>query len=420
MRVLWIGHNLAYPPVTGVLQRNYNLLREAARGSEVHVLAFDQPGSRPPGVSAEDCAAALRRFCVQVDWVALSAGLAASRYWLGLRGLLSPHAYDVNWLRSTAMTGRLKNISEGVRFDAVHFDTLGLAQYRAFVPDAGVVLNHHNIESAMMDHRAATETRIVPRQYWRLEARKLRNAERRYCAQFDANLVVSPEDGETLARLAPGIETKVVANGVDIEYFTPRPDPGGKTLLFCGGLDWYPNSEAMAYFFDQVWPLLARQLPDVRVVVVGRSPPKWLVELGASDPRLEVTGFVPDAREHFREATAYFCPIRKGGGTRLKILDALAMGVPLVGTTFSCSGIAVEHDEHVLLADTPEAFVAQIVRLLADPRLRAKLASRGRELVCNQYSWPVVGKHLVSAYKEAASLRLSRAQRGLRDAFDHG
>ena len=410
MRVLWVGHNLAYPPVRGVLQRNYNLLREAAKVSEVHVLAFDQPPTRPPGVGAEDCAEALRKFCAHVEWVPLASGVSKSPYWLGLRGLLSRKAYDLNWLASHSMAERLQRTLGRVKFDTVHFDTLGLAPYGRLVSGAGTVLNHHNIESSMMGHRAATETRRVPRLYWRWEAKKLLRAERDYCPQFSVNLVVSPEDGETLASLAPGIETKVVANGVDTEYFTPRADPDGNTLLFCGGLDWYPNGEAMAYFFDQIWPLLTRQRPDIRVVVVGRRPPKWLTQLGDSDRRIHVTGFVDDVRPYFKEATAYICPIRVGGGTRLKILDALAMGMPLVGTTFACSGISVQHEKHVLLADTSEAFAEQILRVLADPVLRANLAAQGRDLVYKDYSWPVVGKSLSQAYSYASSVAAQKSE----------
>lgn len=402
MRVLWIGHNLAYPPVRGVLQRNYNLLREAAKVSEVHVLAFDQPSTRPPGVSAEDCVEALRTFCAHVESVSLPSGGSKNRYWLGLRGLLSRNAYDLNWFASNLMTMRIQRTLDRVKFDTVHFDTLGLAQYRTIVSRAGTVLNHHNIESSMMEQRAAAETRHIPRQYWRWEATKLLRAEREYCPLFPVNLVVSPEDGEMLGGLVPGVETRVVANGVDTEYFTARADPGGSTLLFCGGLDWYPNSEAMDYFFRGIWPLLTRQLPLVRVVVVGRNPPKWLTQLGDSDDRIQVTGFVNDVRPYFRESTAYICPIRVGGGTRLKILDALAMGMPLIGTTFSCSGISVQDKKHVLLADTPEAFVSEVIRVLADPVLRANLAAQGRDLVCKDYSWPVVGRSLLLAYEEAA------------------
>ena len=216
------------------------------------------------------------------------------------------------------------------------------------------------------------------------------------------NLVVSPEDGEALKLHSPGVKTTVVANGVDTEFFVPRPDPEGRTLLFCGGLDWYPNAEAMEHFFEAIWPRLTRRLPDVQMLVVGRRPQKWLKDLGTSDRRIRVTGFVDDVRPYFRAATAYVCPIRIGGGTRLKILDALAMGMPLVGTTFACSGISVEHGRSVLLADDPDSFVDQVVRLLDDPVLRCELASSGRDLVVRKYSWDVVGRSLHSAYAGAA------------------
>lgn len=410
MRILWVGHNLAYPPVRGVLQRNYNLLREAAKECEVYVLAFDQPATRPPGVSAQDCVEALRKFCAHVEYVPLDAGVTKSRYWLGLRGLLSRNPYDLIWLASHTMAARVKSTLERVKFDTVHFDTLGLAQYGTLLNGVGTVLNHHNIESSMMEHRAATETRPVPRQYWCWEAKKLLRAEQRYCPQFGINLVVSPEDGDTLTGLSPGLETKVVPNGVDTEYFTPRADPGGNTLLFCGGLDWYPNGEAMAHFFERIWPRLKQLRPDVRVVIVGRKPPKWLTQLGDTDRHIHVTGFVDDVRPYFTEATAYICPIRVGGGTRLKILDALAMGMPLIGTTFACSGISVQNDKHVLLADTPEAFVSQVLRVLSDPALRHDLAIQGRDLVCEQYSWPVIGRSLRLAYGHASSLAVRKSK----------
>ncbi len=408
MRILWVGHNLAYPPVRGVLQRNYNLLREAAKECEVHVLAFDQPATRPPGVSAEDCVDALMKFCAHVEFVSLARGVfKAHPYWLGLRGLLSREPYDVNWLGSRTMADRLQRTLERATFDAIHFDTLGLAPYRTHVSGVGTVLNHHNVESSMMAQRAANESHLVRRHYWRWEAQKLHRAERHYCPQFALNVVVSPEDGDNLASLAPDLETRVVPNGVDTEYFAPRPDPGGKTLLFCGGLDWYPNGDAMVHFFDAIWPRLTRLLPDVRIFVVGRKPPKWLQQLGGSDPRVHVTGFVDDVRPYFREATVYICPIRVGGGTRLKILDALAMGMPLIATAFACSGLSVEHEKHVLLGNNPEAFANQILRALADPVLRTDLATQGRDLVCRDYSWSVVGKSLLLAYRNA-SLRAAR------------
>ena len=243
-----------------------------------------------------------------------------------------------------------------------------------------------------------------------MQAEKLRRAERLYCPRFVANLTVSAEDASTLARIVPGVETRIVANGVDTEFFTPRADPGGKTLLFCGGLDWYPNGEAMAYFFDEIWPKLTAQQPDIRITVVGRKPPEWLTQLGEADARIMLTGFVDDVRPYFKEAVAYICPIRTGGGTRLKILDALAMGMPLIGTTFACSGISVQDEKHVLLADTAPAFAEQIIRALSSVALRERLAAAGRDHICRHFSWSGIGGHLHKAYcdvSEKSSQRTS-------------
>lgn len=419
MRVLWVVHNLAYPPVRGVLQRNYNLLRQAAKGAEVHVLAFDQPASRPAGVAVEDCVTALKKYCSHVECVPLMTGATKSKYWLGVQGLLTKEAYDLSWFSSRAMAERIRHEVARFGFDAIHFDTIGLAPYRRLAGRVGTVLNHHNIESSMMSLRASNENRAVPRWYWQREARLLCAAERQYASEFSMNFVVSTEDGEVLEQIQPSARTRVIANGVDTEFFSPRLDPGGNTLLFCGGLDWYPNGDAMAYFFEQIWPKLRGEAPNVQIVVVGRKPPVWLSQLAETDLRVTVTGFVDDVRPYFRDAAAYFCPIRVGGGTRLKILDALAMGMPLISTSFACSGIDVKHESSAILADTPDDFVAQTLRVLSDADLRARLAANGRELVCDRYSWDVVGNHLRDAYREAAEMSRTTDEQGSRRS-SHG
>jgi polysaccharide biosynthesis protein PslH len=404
LRILWVGHNLAYPPNRGVLQRNYNLLRQAAKSCEIHVLAFDQPASRPVDVSQADCVQALREFCADVTWVGMADGfLASNRYLLALRGLISSDPYEIHWMRSTKMAELLRSMLDKLQFDVVHFDTIALAQYRPLVSGCGTVLNHHNIESSMMTRRALNESSMLRRAYWSQHAQKLRNLESKWCPSFDLNLVVSTEDRTELTDAVPNLKSTVVPNGTDIEYFTARPDPGGATLLFCGGLDWYPNVDAVRYFFNGIWPKLLRDSPDVEIYIVGRNPPDWLCKLASKDIRLHVTGFVEDARPFFRKATAYVCPIADGGGTRLKILDAFAMGVPLIGTSFACSGLSLKDGEHVLLADSSESFVDQIQRIFADSALRRKLSANARVLVEERYSWDVVGKSLIDSYEFAAA-----------------
>ncbi len=406
MRLLWLGHNLAYPPKGGALQRNYNLLRQAAQKYEVHVLAFDQPATRPVNVKPEDCVKALSAFCAGVDWLSLPQdGMKVYRYWLASRGLVSRDPFEVSWLRSTEMAQKLRMVLQKVAFDVVHFDTLGLAQYRSFVKTPGTVLNHHDVQSALMVQRAKNETNLLLRRYWQREANNLHQCERKWCPQFEENLVCSEDEGKILAGSDSSIRTRVVPNGVDTEYFTPRPDPGSMTLLFCGSLDMYPNREAMRYFFDAIWPRLISWKNNIEIYVVGRMPPDWLKKISTKDNRVRVMGFVEDVRPYFEMATLFVCPIGDGGGTRLKILDSLAMGAPVVSTSFASSGLCLKHRKNILLADTPDAFAECIKEALSSVRLRKSLSIAGVDIVNKIYSWNVIGRSLRDSYDDALRRR---------------
>ena len=399
MKVLWLGHNLAYPPKGGALQRNYNLLQEIARKCEVHVLAFDQPITRPANVTPQDCIKALSRFCASVDWVSLSSSsFGRTRYGLALTGLMTGEPYDFAWLRSAEMANKLRKMVERVSPDVVHVDALGLAQYLPAIGSSGRVLNHHDVESSKIELRARKTPNVLLQSYFKIEAGKLVAAERRWCPQFDVNAVVSEDENDVLSQACPGLRVRVVPNGVDTEYFTPRADPGTRTILFCGSMDMHPNQEAMEYFLRQIWPRVVAQAPDVDLLIVGRKPPEWLNEVARTDPRIQITGFVDDVRPYFQKAAVCICPIVSGGGTRLKILDSLAMGVPVVATSFAASGLSLGHDKHLLLANTEEQFAEYTLHLLSELPLRSRLASAGAERVKQLYSWTVVGQTLMDAY----------------------
>lgn len=409
MRILWLGHNLAFPPKGGPLQRNYNLLKEASKYHEVHVLVFDQPASRPPEVTPEDCVEALSKFCASVGWVPLPKdSFGIGRYWRAVCGLLTGEPYEFRWLRSKEMAQRLQGLASRIQFDVVHADTLGLAPYVSLIPSAGTVLNHHDIESALVQRRAANERSPLWRLFWSREATHLLAAERHWCPLFHVNMVVSDDEGQLLNPSCQQSHIRVVPNGVDTKYFTPRADPGGARLLFCGRLDQLANKGAIAFFFNSIWPQLVDRRKEVEIDVVGKNPPAWLLELSQRDRRVHVPGFVDDVRPYFQKATIFVCPITDGGGTRLKILDALAMGMPIVSTTFAASGLALREGQHLLIADTAEAFVEQIVRLLADKRLREHLAQGGVDVASQTYSWDTIGHSLVAAYEEAAIQRIKR------------
>ncbi len=407
MKILWLGHNLAYPPKGGPLQRNYNLLREAAREHEVHALLFDQPASRPQGVTPQDCVEALSKFCASVDWVPLPTDSFGGRYWRAINGLVTGEPYEFRWLRSKEMVKRLQRLVSRVQFDVVHADTLGLSPYVPLVPHAGTVLNHHDIESALVVRRAAHERNVLWRAFWSQEAAHLLDAEQRWCPTFDVNVVVSADEGQLVKPSCGNSAICVVPNGVDVTYFTPRPDPGGARLLFCGRLDQMANRRAITYFFKSIWPELSSRVKDLEIDVVGKNPPTWLLELAQRDQRVHVPGFVDDVRLYFQKATVFVCPITDGGGTRLKILDALAMGMPIVSTTFAASGLGLRDKEHLLLADTPAEFADKTVQLLSNTDERVCLARIGREIVMRTYSWEVIGQRLREAYFIAKSSKIA-------------
>lgn len=401
MKILWLGHNLSFPPKGGALQRNYNLLRELAKHCEVHVLAFDQPATRPEGVAPEDCVKALSEFCASVQWVRLSSSQSSGRYMSAVIGLLLGKSYDFVWLSSREMSKRLERAVTMLGPDVIHADTLGLAQYFPLMNGVATVLNHHDVESCKAALRAENTRGTVARAYFLLESAKLLTAERIWCPKFDVNVVVSEDEKALLLSSCPGSNVSIVPNGVDTTYFSPRVDPGGYNILFCGSLDMHPNQEAMDIFFRRMWHRLTTLVPGVELYVVGRRPPEWLREIGDKDPRVHVTGFVGDVRPFFKKAAVCICPVVSGGGTRLKILDSLAMGVPVVSTSFAASGLSLDHGRHLLLADDPDQFVKEVARLLFDPSIRCEVGHAGAKRVNQVYSWTVVAHSILDAYDVA-------------------
>jgi glycosyltransferase involved in cell wall biosynthesis len=310
--------------------------------------------------------------------------------------------YDVNWLENPELWTYLAALAAAESFDLIHVDTVGLMPYTRLFEGVPVVLNHHNIESQMMWRRAEREPSRWRRRYFRGEARKLESLERAVCPGVAMNLVVSELDAARLREIVAPARISVVDNGVDIHYFDPGPMRGaaGEGLVFAGGMNWYPNREAVLYFSREIWPALLAESPAQRATIIGQNPPPELTA-AARDPRLSVPGFGPDVRPYIGAAAIYICPIRDGGGTRLKVLDALAMAKPLVATGLAVEGLGLQEEVHYLRAETPAEYVHQTRRWEADPALRERLAQAGRERVECRYSWDVIGEKLESAYREA-------------------
>jgi len=274
--------------------------------------------------------------------------------------------------------------------------------YARHFPRARVVLNHHNIESGLTARRALRETSRLRTALLQREARQEQRAEREICPKVGANLVVSALDGQRLREVAPGASVYVVENGVNTSYFAPAADPGPEGgLVFVGTLGWYANREAARFLVSELVPALKARGLAHRLTLVGRDPRRddW----GGADAAVTATDYVPDIRPFLRDSCIFVCPIRDGGGTRLKVLAALAMAKPLVATPLAVEGLRLVEGQHYLRAESLGEFVDQVGRLEADSALRHRLGDAGRALVEREYDWSVVGRQLDAAYAETAA-----------------
>ena len=406
MRFLWLSHLIPFPPLGGARQRSFGILRELSREFDVTFAGFNQADFCSPEEVEEACSG-LSQYCTIAFTEPIPSDLRKfGKHRLAARSLFTRDPYTVNWLSSRRFRERLLSTVARLQPDLVHLDTISLAPYRTLAPRAVATLNHHNVESQMLLRRAEHATSPVARSYYRQEARRLQRFESAVAPQFGLHLVCSWPDAERLRLVNAGARAAVIPNGVDIEYFRPSippPQRTTKSLIFVGGLSWYPNLSAVKFLCQKIWS----QIPDedATLTIVGRSPPEWLVALSGRDPRVRVPGWVDDVRPLMERAAVYACPVFDGGGTKLKVLDALAMGVPLVANPVACEGIDVEDGCHVLLASTPSEFLRKIRLLWDDLAVGERLSANGIELIHGTYSYSVIGERLRQLY---ADLVMSR------------
>ncbi|VAW53764.1 FIG137776: Glycosyltransferase [hydrothermal vent metagenome] len=405
LKILWLSHMIPYPPKGGALQRAYNLVNELSKHHDVYLLAFSRPNvyrqifnSYEEGL--QEATTYLSNICKDIKFLPLPYdNRPLGKYRLLTKGLLSADGYTINWLKSKEMAAVVTQWAEKYQFDAVHFDTISLVPYKQLISNSATTLDHHNIESDMLFTRKEKEKNIIKQFYFWQEAKKLQVYEKQHCDQFDINLTCSQLDSERLLKICPSSKEIVIPNGVDINYFVPGNHKAtANSMVFAGGLSWYPNLDAMHFLTDEIWPLLKKSVPDVTMNVIGKNPSKKLLSKNEKDKNFIVHGFVDDVRPYISNAMIYVCPIRDGGGTKLKILDALAMGCAIVAHPMAIEGIDLTHNENVMLAETAEDFVQQITSLFNNPLLRKKLSENGRQVAVNNYSYDSIGKKLADTF----------------------
>lgn len=401
MAVIWLSHFIPYPARGGASQRSFNLIRQAAARHDVTLVAFNRP--RQDAETLERSRAEFGKFCRRVEFWELPAEWRGPRWWAQLA--LAPF-YQLPQAclayASSALRLRWRTLLAEEPQALVHVDSSDLA---IFLEDAlrhPVVLNHHNCESAMLERRASMEANPLKRAVLNQQLRKQIGVERNWLERVTLNLTVSAEDSQRLRAIASRAEIVEVENGTDVDYFFPRPElEEENTIIFAGSLRWYPNQSALQYFDRKIWPLLQQLSPGIRFIVSGQYPPESLATWLRADPKIEFVPNPEDIRPMIARGAVYVCPILDGGGSRLKLLDAMAMGKAIVSTSIGAEGLRYTNGKHLLLADRPEEFAAAVMGLLQDGERRRKLAMEARRQAMSEYSWQCIGGCLEDAYCRA-------------------
>jgi sugar transferase (PEP-CTERM/EpsH1 system associated) len=406
MKLLFLTPQLPFPPRQGTTIRNFNLIRWLAPHHTIDLLTFLAPGETLRSDSP------LHGLCRRIATVAQPERSTAVR----ARATLLSAAPDMALrLESAEMHRLVAAWTAAERYDIVQFEGIELAQYgRGAASGANrpaLVFDDHNCEYLLQQRNALTDLR-TPRRwvaagYSLVQWQKLRRYEAATVRQADATIAVSDADRAALLAVAPGAAITVAANGIDpLEYdplLAKQANAEPPRLVFTGKMDYRPNIDAVLWFAETVLPRVAAVEPAVRFQVVGLNPHPRLDAL-RRDPHVEIVGAVEDVRPFIAAAAAYVIPMRVGGGTRFKALEAMASGAAIVSTSLGVEGIDVSHQQEMLLEDTPEAFSSAVLRLIGDLRgdgtLRRRLGATARSFVEAHYDWRQIVPRLEAVYDQ--------------------
>jgi sugar transferase (PEP-CTERM/EpsH1 system associated) len=385
VHLLWIKSEFLHPIDKGGRIRTYNMLRALKQQHRVTYLTLDN------GKAAPDAAVRALEYSHDVIRVPFEeAARRSPRFWLELvANLASPLPYAIAKWRSPALRREVARAVAERGIDVVVCDFLAPSQN---VPDGlgcPTVLFQHNVEAAIWRRHADVRKNPLAKAYFREQWRRMERFERQECRRFDRVVAVSRSDALAIEREYGVGPVADVPTGVDIEFFRPagRAIREPHNLVFTGSMDWLPNEDGITWFVDEVLPRIHERIPDVTLTIVGRNPPPHIQQLATQDRRLRVTGSVPDVRPYMESASVFVVPLRVGGGTRLKIYEALAMEHPLVSTTIGAEGLPLEDGKHMLIADDAAAFAQAVLSLLEDPPRATTMGRTSAAFVRENFGW---------------------------------
>lgn len=394
MNVLIVDEEIPWPLNTGKRLRTYNLVQRLQKEHAVTYLCYGESGSELPG-------------CPNVRLIALPSPVLEQkgvRFYCALfANLISSKPYIVDRHYSRGMADKALSLVASGQFDLIHCEwtpyTENIGSLFGRLPS---VLSAHNVEAQIWERYYEAETNLLKKIYIYLQWQKLLRYEAKAAQGYAVVTTVSEPDRAVFVKQYDCKRVTVVPNGVDERYFTPHDaeiKPG--SMVFTGSMDWRPNQDGIKYFIDEIFPLIKRQIPVATFTVVGRKPPRWLMDLARRTDGVAVTGTVDDVRPYIASSALYVVPLRVGGGSRLKILEAMSMAKVVLSTTVGAEGLDVAEGKHILLRDSAQDFADAACLVLADSNSYEDYGIAGRKLILESYTWDAIAKVMDDVWRRA-------------------
>jgi sugar transferase (PEP-CTERM/EpsH1 system associated) len=388
MKILWVKAGGLVPPDTGGKIRSYNILRELARRHSVTFFSFYGEHDHDQHPELKDIFDGL--VCMPLKLP--SAKSPAEMLSYGIH-LFSPQPYGITKFCRPEVRRRVRALIEKENYDVIVCDFMAAARVIPWSSPIPKVLFTHNVEATIWRRHYEFSANPVWKTISWLEWKKMEAAERRYLRLADHVLTVSESDRDAFASVADPAKLTAIPTGVDVEYFQPLLiDETPHSLVFTGSMDWLPNEDAIFYFLDEIFPAIIQKLPDVVLEVVGRKPSRKLQARAEQEKNVTLTGWVEDIRPYLARAAVCIVPLRIGGGTRLKIFEAMAMAKAVISTSVGAEGLPVSSGGNIFLADTPKDFADRAIALLQNPSERRRIGTSARAMVQENYGWSQIAE----------------------------
>ncbi len=394
MRILFVTSRIPYPPYRGDKLKIFNLIRQLAARHELFLLTFVQNREELSWVPE------LRKYCRRVEAVRLSS---AASLWHCLTALPGSVPFQVAYFSSRSMVKAVQRLVAEIDPDVIHTHLIRMAQYTAGIPDRRRVLDLTDAVSLYLQQFSVAVRNPLKRFALRSELHRMLRYEP-ILSRFDRALVCSTVDREALLRNVPDARVDVMENGVDLDSLTVPADRCSVDpfrIIYTGNMSYYPNADGARYFVRSIFPLVKRAVPQARVYLVGQNPPRSVRSLARSD--VIVTGFVKDIRGEYLKSAVAISPVRFGAGTLNKILEPLALGIPVVATSHGSVGLGLNHDAGILIADGPAEFAREVIGVLTGTAGPGAVPAEETERIRKRFSWDTVGRALCAIYDDIMS-----------------